>query len=67
MTHEDNADALAVDLQQRNFPAFVYRRGTDRFYRVAVGPYSDEDSPVRVKGELEKQGLKAFLRRWVPE
>jgi len=67
MTHEDNADALAKDLQQRNFPAFVFWRGTDPFYRVAVGPYSDGDSAVRVKNELEKQGLKAFLRRWVPE
>jgi cell division septation protein DedD len=67
MRHEANADALAQDLQEKNFPAFVFRRGTDRFYRVAVGPYSDEDSPVRVKDELEKHGLKAFLRRWVPE
>jgi hypothetical protein len=67
MTHEDNADALAQDLQQRNFPAFVFRRGADRFYKVAVGPYSDVDSSAKAKGELEKQGLKAFLRRWEPE
>jgi hypothetical protein len=67
MRHEANADSLAQDLQRRNFPAFVFRRGTDRFYRVAVGPYSEVDSPARVKGDLQKNGLKSFLRPWVPE
>jgi hypothetical protein len=67
MQQEANADALAHDLQEKNFPAFVFRRGSDRFYRVAVGPYTDKYSPVKVKKELEKQGLKAFLKRWVPE
>ena len=67
MRHEANADALAQDLQRKNFPAFVFRRGTDRFYRVAVGPYSEVNSPGRVKDDLKKNGLKSFLRRWVPE
>jgi cell division septation protein DedD len=67
MKQETNADALAKLLQEKNFPAFVFRRGTNRFYRVAVGPYSGKDSAVRVKDELEKEGLKAFLRSWVPE
>jgi hypothetical protein len=67
MREEANADALAHDLQGKHFPSFVFRRGSDRFYRVAVGPYTDKNSPVKVKKELEKQGLKAFLKRWVPE
>ena len=67
MTLEDNADLLAQDLQQRNFPAFVFKRGTDGFYRVAVGPYSDARSTVRAKKELERQGFKAILKRWSPE
>ena len=67
MTHEDNADALAQDLQQRNFPAFVFRRGTDRFYRVAVGPYTNKESSVRIGKELEQRGTKTLLRRWAPE
>ncbi|MGB2888298.1 MAG: PilZ domain-containing protein [Candidatus Acidiferrales bacterium] len=67
MTHEDNADELARALRQRNLPAFVFRRGTDRFYIVAVGPYSDADSTVTVKAELEGQGFQVILRRWSPE
>lgn len=67
MAHEENADALAETLQKRDYPAFVFKRAADRFYRVAVGPYSDEDSSARVERELEKQGLKAFRRRWRPE
>src|SRR5712692_6859342 len=67
MTLEDNADALAQDLQQKNFPAFVFKRGTDHYYRVAVGPYGDAHSTVRAKKELKRQGFKAILRRWSPE
>lgn len=67
MTHQGNADALAENLQKNKFPAFVFHRGSDPFYRVAVGPFSDKQSPVKTKGELEKRGLKPFLRAWAPE
>ena len=67
MKLEDNADALAKVLQKKNFPAFVFQHGTDRLYRVAVGPYSDADSTIKLKGTLEKQGFKPILRRWLPE
>ena len=67
MRNEANADALAHDLQMKKFPAFVFRRGTDRFYRVAVGPYTDKESSVRVAKELGQSGMKTLLRRWAPE
>jgi cell division septation protein DedD len=66
MKHEDNADALAKALQERNFPAFVFKRGANPFYRVAVGAYSDPDSAVRVKDQLKAQGFQAILKRWSP-
>ncbi|HEY6442359.1 MAG TPA: SPOR domain-containing protein [Candidatus Acidoferrales bacterium] len=66
MKHEDNADALAKTLQQRNFPAFVFKRGATPFYRVAVGAYSDPDSAHRIKDELKAQGFKSILKHWSP-
>ena len=66
MTHEENAEALAESLHQRDFPAFVSRRGTDRFYRVVVGPFSDVDSTLRVKERLRKQGFDALRTPWSP-
>jgi cell division protein FtsN len=67
MKYENNADALAETLHQRNFPVFVSERGDSSFYRVAIGVYGDADSAVRVKDELEIQGFKAVLKRWVPK
>jgi hypothetical protein len=67
MAHENNADALRESLEQKNFPAFVFKRSTVRFFRVAVGPYSDADTAMRVKDELEKEGFEATIRRWSPE
>jgi cell division septation protein DedD len=64
MKVEDNASALAKDLREKKFPAFVFRHGGDKFYRVAVGPYSNTDSGAKVKDELEKQGFKPLLQHW---
>jgi hypothetical protein len=66
MKHEDNADALATALQKRNFPAFVFKRGANPFYRVAVGAFGDTDSAVRVEEQLKAQGFKAILKHWSP-
>jgi hypothetical protein len=66
MNREENADALAESLHQKNFPAFVAWRETDRFYRVVVGPYNDVDSTLRVKEQLQKQGFDVFRTPWNP-
>jgi hypothetical protein len=67
MRREDNADGLSNSLRRQNLPAFVFKRGTDRFYTVAVGPYSDMSSAMLVKDELRRENVKAILKRWVPE
>jgi hypothetical protein len=67
MKVEENADAMAQDLQKKSLPAFVFRHGGDQLYKVAVGPFSDADSAGKVKENLEKQGFKPILRRWLPE
>jgi cell division septation protein DedD len=67
MKLEDNAAAMAQELRKRKFPAVVFRHGSDRLYRVAVGPYSDVDSTAKVKGQLEKEGFKPLLQRWAKE
>ena len=66
MQHEGNADALAKTLQKRNFPAFVFQRGANAFYRVAVGVYGDPGSAARVKDQLGAQGFQTILKRWSP-
>jgi len=62
MTYKENADALAEVLQRRNFPAGVSPPGTDRFYRVVVGPYGDADSMLRAKEELKAEGLESIRK-----
>jgi cell division septation protein DedD len=66
MKREGNADSLAESLQKKKLPAFVFQHG-DHFYRVAVGPFADSGSAARAKNTLEKNGMKAILRRWSPE
>jgi hypothetical protein len=67
MSQEGNADALVVALNRKKFPAFVYRRTNDRFYKVAVGPYPDVPSSIQVKDELQRENYETLLTRWAPE
>jgi cell division septation protein DedD len=67
MRLEDNADAMAQELQKKNFPAFVFRHGGDRLYRVAIGPFGNVEETAKIKAELERQGFQPLLRSWIPQ
>jgi len=67
MRQERNADALSNSLKQRGYSVIVFRRATDQFYRVAVGPYSDRSSVDRVKNELKAQSFNGIVTPWAPE
>jgi len=62
-TRKEDADSLAKSLRLKAFPAFVYFRGTDRFYRVIVGPYTDGAATLRAEKELRQHGIESFRVR----
>ena len=57
-----DALALASHLQKKNFPAFVVSPQGDKYYRVQVGPYSDQKSAEAAKKGLESAGFKAIVK-----
>jgi DedD protein len=61
--HQDDALALAQALQQKKFSAFVLTPGTDKLYRVQVGPYQDNLSASNARQLLEAQGFKSIIKR----
>jgi septal ring-binding cell division protein DamX len=60
---EGDAMALAQALQQKRFPAFVITPGTDKYYRVQVGPYADTQSATNARHDLEAKGFKSIVKR----
>ncbi len=60
---ESDAMALAQALQQKKFPAYVITPGTDKFYRVQVGPYADTQSATIARNDLEAKGFKSIVKR----
>jgi cell division septation protein DedD len=60
---EGDAMALAQALQQKKFPAFVITPGTDKYYRVQVGPYADAQSATNARHDLEANGFKSIVKR----
>ncbi len=63
LTREGDALAMADALQQKRFPAFVVTPAADNFYRVQVGPYSDQKAAESARGALDHAGFKAIIKR----
>ena len=62
MIRQENALALADSLRKGNFPVLVSREVDDRFYRVLVGPFSDEVLDAQCWGATEATRHLCLLR-----
>jgi DedD protein len=61
--HQDDALALAQALQQKKFPAIVLPPSADKYYRVQVGPYADNQAATNARKDLEDKGFKSIVKR----
>ena len=59
---ESEAIAVANDLRKKKFPAFVQTPQGDKYYRVQVGPYTDQKAMQTAKKGLETAGFKAIIK-----
>jgi cell division septation protein DedD len=59
---ESDAISVANELRKRKFPAFVQSPQGDKYYRVQVGPYTDQKAMQTAKKGLETAGFKAILK-----
>ena len=64
MSEVENANNLAQALQEKQLPAFVSKKDTDRFYRVLVGPYSDQSDLRQAQATLGAQGYASIEKNW---
>jgi cell division septation protein DedD len=60
---QEDALALAQALQQKKFPAIVVPPSADKYYRVQVGPYSDNQAATKARQDLEDKGFKSIIKR----
>jgi DedD protein len=61
--HQDDALALAQALQKKKFPAIVIPPSADKYYRVQVGPYADNQAAANARTDLETNGFKSITKR----
>ncbi len=62
LRRESDAMSLASHLQKKKFPAFVVSPQSDKYYRVQVGPYADQESADAARKGLEGAGFKAIVK-----
>jgi DedD protein len=63
VTRASDALAMAEALQQKKFPAFIVSPASDNFYRVQVGPFTNDHSAEVAKTALDREGFKAIIKR----
>jgi cell division septation protein DedD len=59
---DSDAIAVANELRRKKFPAFVQNPQGDKYYRVQVGPYTDQKSMQAAKKNLESAGFRAIIK-----
>jgi septal ring-binding cell division protein DamX len=64
--NENNAIALASQLAQKQFPAFVAQSPGSDLYRVLVGPYGDSDTTAKAEADLRREGFSSIRQKNAP-
>jgi cell division septation protein DedD len=64
--NENNAIALASQLTQKQFPAFVVNSPGSDLYRVLVGPYGDGDTAANAEADLRREGFSSIRQKNTP-
>jgi cell division septation protein DedD len=60
LMRQDDALAIASNLQRKHYSVYVQSPQKDKYYRVQVGPFKDQKSADTAKKGLEGEGFKAF-------
>lgn len=63
LTQKDDAERLRAELYRLGFPAVVVPPGSDKLFRVQVGPFTDPELAAAAERRLEAQGFKVIHKR----
>lgn len=63
LTQEPDAKRLAQEILKLGFPAVIRPPREDRFYRVQVGPFENDELATAAQRRLEAQGFRDIVRR----
>lgn len=61
LLRQDDALAIAGNLQKKHYSVYVQTPQKDKYYRVQVGPFKDQKSAEAAKKGLQGEGFKAFF------
>ena len=64
VTKADDAEVLVEALKKKDYPAFVVpAAGTDKFFRVQLGPFADIKEAEALRGKLIGDGYNPILKK----
>jgi DedD protein len=63
VTKQDDAEALVDALKKKDYPAFVAPQSNDKFFRVQVGPFSDNKDAEAMRTRLIGDGYSPIVKK----
>jgi cell division septation protein DedD len=64
VTRQEDADSLVEALKKKQYPAFtVNNNGSDKFYRVQIGPYADLKDAEAMRARLITDGYTPIVKK----
>ncbi len=62
LTKQADAMSIASTLQKKKFPAYVVPPQGDKYFRVQVGPYSNQKAAEAARKSIESAGFKGIVK-----
>ena len=59
----DDAELMVQNVKKKGYPVMLNSDTRDGWYRVLVGPFTDERAAQEMKAMLERDGFKSILKR----
>jgi len=56
MSHQEDADVVAVDLKRRGYPVAIRRESQDKLFHVQIGPLSNKKEADAMRQRLQTDG-----------
>jgi cell division protein FtsN len=61
MSHQEDADVVAVDLKRRGYTVAIRREPQDKLFHVQIGPFGNKKEADAMRQRLQTDGYNSAI------
>jgi DedD protein len=66
MSHQEDADVVALDLKRRGYTVAIRREPQDKLFHVQIGPFANKKEADTMRQRLQTDGYNNAIVKWPP-